>query len=147
LRLLAGIWPEEVNGRLEALERLGRLLGDDHDLAVFAETLRTEPRCFDSERDREVLLGLIEQRRRPCARWARPLGERLYAEQPTAFCRRLQRYWRAGEPGRTPGRPSSPTPNRPCQQPRGEQRSLAEDGSIEGNSGLPGDVAQRFDDR
>ena len=94
MRLLAGIWPEEVSGRLEALERLGGLLGDDHDLAVFAETLRTEPRCFDSERDREVLLGLIEQRKAALRAMARPLGERLYAEQPTAFCRRLQRYWK-----------------------------------------------------
>jgi CHAD domain-containing protein len=94
MRLLAGIWPEEINGRLEALGRLGDLLGEDHDLAVFAETLRTEPRCFDNERDREVLLGLIEQRKGALRAMAQPLGKRLYAEQPAAFCRRLHRYWK-----------------------------------------------------
>jgi CHAD domain-containing protein len=94
MRLLAEIWPEELNGRLEALERLGDLLGEDHDLVGFAETLRTEPRCFENERDREVLLGLIEQRKAALRAMAQPLGKRLYAEQPSAYCRRLHRYWK-----------------------------------------------------
>jgi CHAD domain-containing protein len=94
MRLLAGIWPEEINGRLEALGRLGDLLGEDHDLAVFAETLRSEPRCFDDERDRDVLLGLIEQRKGALRAMAQPLGKRLFSEQPAAFCRRLRRYWK-----------------------------------------------------
>jgi CHAD domain-containing protein len=94
MRLLAGIWPEEVTGRLEALRRLGELLGEDHDLSVFAETLRTETRCFDNERDRQVLLGLIEQRQSALRAMAHPLGKRLYAERPAAFCRRLHHYWK-----------------------------------------------------
>jgi CHAD domain-containing protein len=100
IRLLAGIWPEEINGRREALGRLGDLLGEHHDLTVFAETFQAEPRCFDDERDREVLLGLIEQRKAALRAMARPLGRRLYAEQPAAFCRRLHSYWKIWRSGK-----------------------------------------------
>jgi CHAD domain-containing protein len=94
VRLLADLWPEEMNGRLEVLERLGTLLGEDHDLAVFAETLTSERDCFDNRRDQQVLLGLIAQRQQALRAMAHPLGRRLYAEAPAAFTRRLHRYWR-----------------------------------------------------
>lgn len=94
VRLLAGIWPEEMEGRLGVLERLGELLGEDHDLTVFAETLQSERGCFDDDRDQQVLLGLIDQRKAGLRAMARPLGKRLYAERPSDLCRRLRRYWR-----------------------------------------------------
>ena len=93
IRLLADVWPEELNGRLEVLEYLGDLLGEDHDLSVFAQTLKSEPRCFDNQQDQQVLLGLIDQRKKALRAMARPLGRRLFAETPAAFCRRLHRYW------------------------------------------------------
>ena len=93
IRLLADVWPEELNGRLEVLEHLGDLLGEDHDLAVFAETLKSEPRCFDNKQDQQVLRGLIDQRQQALRAMARPLGRRLFAEPPAAFCRRLRSYW------------------------------------------------------
>jgi CHAD domain-containing protein len=94
IRLLADLWPEELNGRREVLERTAELLGQDHDLAVFAETLQNEPRCFDNRRDKDVLLGLITQRQQALRAMARPLGRRLFAEPPAIFCRRLHSYWR-----------------------------------------------------
>jgi CHAD domain-containing protein len=94
VRLLADLWPEELNGRLDVLDKLGTLLGEDHDLAVFAETLRGEPACFDDGRDQQVLLGLIAQRQQALRAMAHPLGRRLYAEAPAAFTRRLHRCWR-----------------------------------------------------
>ena len=94
VRLLADVWPEEMGGRLEVLERLGSLLGEDHDLAVFACTLTDEPACFDNRRDRQVLLGLIAQRQQALRALARPLGRRLFAEPPSTFKRRLHQYWK-----------------------------------------------------
>jgi CHAD domain-containing protein len=94
VRLLADVWPEEMGGRLEVLDHLGGLLGEDHDLSVFAEALSREPRCFDNEQDREVLLGLIKQRQQALRAMARPLGRRLFAEPPAAFKRRLHQYWK-----------------------------------------------------
>jgi hypothetical protein len=64
-----------------------------HDLSVFARTLREEPQCFDKRGNQQVLLGLIAQRQEALRALARPLGKRPYAEPPSAFCRRLHRYW------------------------------------------------------
>ena len=61
MRLLADMWPEQMNGRLAVIDELGTLLGQDHDLSVFAETLRKEPRYLDDERERERLLELVRQ--------------------------------------------------------------------------------------
>lgn len=94
IRLLAEVWPEGLDRRRELVEQLGALLGEDHDLALFGEVLRREPACFDDERDREVLLGLVEQRQQALRTLARPLGRKLFAEKPRAFERRLRRYWR-----------------------------------------------------
>jgi CHAD domain-containing protein len=94
MRLLADLWPEELNGRLDVLEHLGELLGQDHDLTIFAETLQKEPDCFDNPRDNDVMLGLIAQRQQALRAMARPLGRRLFAEPPGRFCRRLHAYWR-----------------------------------------------------
>lgn len=102
MRLLADLWPQEMTGRQGALDELGSLLGEDHDLVMFAETLRTEPRCFDDERDREVLLGLVEQRKAALRAMARPLGRRLFAERPREFRLRLHGYWRAWRAGDPP---------------------------------------------
>jgi len=41
------------------------------------------------------VLGLIEHRRAQLQTEAIFLGERLYAEKPKPFVRRLRRYWRA----------------------------------------------------
>jgi CHAD domain-containing protein len=110
MRLLADVWPAELEARLVALERLGDLLGEDHDLAVFAHTLATETRCFDNERDRQVLLGLVEARQEALRAEVRPLAARVFAEPPAVLCGRLHAYWRiwraeekatrAEEPGR-----------------------------------------------
>jgi CHAD domain-containing protein len=94
IRLLVDLWPEELNGRLDVLERTGELLGQDHDLTIFAATLKNEPDCFDNRRDNEVLLGLISQRQQALRALARPLGRRLFAEPPAVFRRRLHGYWR-----------------------------------------------------
>jgi hypothetical protein len=95
VRLLADVWPEEMGGRLEVLERLGSLLGEDHDLAVLACTLSDEPAGFDHRRDRQVLLVQIAQRQQALRALARPLGRRLFAEPPSTFKRRLHQYWKA----------------------------------------------------
>jgi CHAD domain-containing protein len=110
--LLAAMWPDELEGRRQALGRLGDLLGEDHDLAVFAETLRSERRCFDNDRDQQVLLGLIRERQGALRAMARPLGRRLFAEPPAAFTRRLSRIWhlwrseRAGALAAAPEQPA-----------------------------------------
>jgi CHAD domain-containing protein len=94
MRLLADLWPEELNGRCDVLDRAGELLGQDHDLTIFAETLKNEPDCFDTPADNDVMLGLIRQRQEALRAMVRPLGRRLFVEPPSIFRRRLHGLWR-----------------------------------------------------
>ena len=93
-RLLQPVWEPLMGKRRKALSELSDLLGDDHDLAVFRDTVTTEPRGFGSERDVQVFLGLIDRRRAELQAQARPLGERLYAEPPEALRKRVRHYWK-----------------------------------------------------
>ena len=77
MRLLADVCPEEMRGRLEVLEQLRSLLGEDQDLSVLAETLACDDRV--GEREQPVVLGRIGQRQYALRAMARPLGRRLFA--------------------------------------------------------------------
>jgi CHAD domain len=92
LRLLRGIWPEAMQGPVDAAHELSDLLGDHHDLSVLAQDVR-EDNGHDAHS--KALLGLIERRQRELFAAALPLGERLYAEKPKQFAGRLSAYWDA----------------------------------------------------
>jgi CYTH domain-containing protein/CHAD domain-containing protein len=92
LRLLRDAWPGLLEPTAEQAHVLADLLGDHHDLAVLAEDLggRAEPAA-----SREDFEALIEARQAELLEAALELGERLYAEKPKHFLRRLHAYWRA----------------------------------------------------
>jgi CHAD domain-containing protein len=94
-RLLRDAWTPVGLAWAGEAERLAGLLGDEHDLAVLAQTLRGEPDRFGRLRAVQALLGLIDRRRGELQARARPLGGRLYAERPGAFAARLEEYWNA----------------------------------------------------
>ncbi len=93
LRLLEDAWPEVLEASAAELHRLSELLGEHHDLAVLAEDL--EGREEISAGSAAVLGELIERRQAALLSDALGLGERVYAEKPKAFERRLRAYWRA----------------------------------------------------
>jgi CHAD domain-containing protein len=73
-----------------AADRLGELLGEEHDLAMLAERVRAEKACFDGERaTHKDVLRLIAKRRRRLRREALGLGEHLYRLGPRKFARRV----------------------------------------------------------
>ncbi len=85
-------------------DRLGELLGEDHDLAVLAEHIRGARRR-DRDRDhtwrlpprtRKTLLTLIARRRRKLRRQAMRDGQRLYRAKPSKFIRRLRKAHASG---------------------------------------------------
>lgn len=92
-RLLRRIWPDMMNMWRSVTDELSDLLGDDHDLAVFRQTLLDDPDRFSSESDLQLLIGLIDRRRAELQAKARPLGERLFAEKPERLNSRLHSYW------------------------------------------------------
>ena len=94
LRLLQPIWSPVLKRQRQEADRLGDLLGDEHDLAVLRgriveESGRWEP--FNVE----AFLGLLDRRRLELHSLAWPLGQRLYAEKPSALVRRFGCYWDA----------------------------------------------------
>jgi CHAD domain-containing protein len=101
LEILRPAWPERMEELADEADRMGDLLGDDHDLAVLRQTLTGDPDRFGDEGDLEVLLALIDRRRAELEQEARLLGERFFQDRPRAFARRLKGYWKAwrAQPG------------------------------------------------
>lgn len=104
-RLLSPAWPRVLEAQAEEAHVLSELLGDHHDLAVLAErladTARPLPLAVDAERTE--LLALVTHRGDELRTAAMQLGDRVYAESPKAFARRLGRCVRAAVAEQPPG--------------------------------------------
>ena len=92
-RLLRSIWVGPMKARRSELKTLSDLIGDEHDLAVFLETM-DEEQLFAPD-TRETLREVITGRRSELRRRGRPIGERLFAEEPDRVVERMGSYWRA----------------------------------------------------
>jgi hypothetical protein len=77
-------------------DALGEVLGEDHDLAVFAERLRSDPAIQLGRRSRRTLLRSIARRRRRLRRRALRDGARVYRRRPKAFVARIQAAYARG---------------------------------------------------
>ena len=82
-QLLQGACPPLLGALEGMLDELGEQLGDDHDLAV----LQAAAPLSDALRQR------ITDRHRELRDAAWRAGQRIYAERPRAFVRRLRSYW------------------------------------------------------
>jgi CHAD domain-containing protein len=71
-------------------DALGEVLGEDHDLAVFAERVRTDSALVVSQSARKALLRMIARRRRQLRRRALRQGEQIYRCRPKAFVARVR---------------------------------------------------------
>lgn len=93
-QILSPCWPAVLKGQAEALERLGDLLGDDHDLADFqVELTQSRDLPLPAMRRRGLLRRLVLDRKQIQAE-AFELGARIYHESPAAFIDRMSAYWR-----------------------------------------------------
>jgi CYTH domain-containing protein/CHAD domain-containing protein len=93
VRLLRDAWEPLLEATADEIHDFTDLLGDHHDLAVLAEDLGGRPEVDPAQR--ATLRVLIEARQAELLAAARRSGERIYAEKPKAFGRRLHAYWRA----------------------------------------------------
>lgn len=91
--MLRNVWPEPMTARRSQLKDLSDITGDEHDLAVFGETMRDEE-LFDAE-TRAVLETVITTRRSELRREAHPVGGRLFVEEPAVLVERIRGYWDA----------------------------------------------------
>lgn len=93
MEFLAPLWPEVIVGMAMTLDRLGSLLGEDHDLAELVELLHSRPDYTPDLRERSLLLALVGQRRSELRLAAEILGRRIYAERPVSLTDRFGEYW------------------------------------------------------
>lgn len=101
MRIVRPIWEREVNARSKDSKELARMLGDDHDLAIFRETLQNDSDEFSGQETVEVLCDLAKQRQQELRAQAKLLGLRLFAESPKKFGKRFDAYIRAWQTERS----------------------------------------------
>ena len=94
LRLVRRGWPEVMDATAEEAHELSDRLGDDHDLVVLTSHLDGADEPLTAEQ-REHLERLIAKRRGELQDEAFAYGERLFAEKPERFVKRLESYWDA----------------------------------------------------
>lgn len=93
IELLQPLWPAIFVPLAEELHQLSDYLGLSHDLAVLQEFIVANPVIFNTIPNTSDLLALLTNRNQELEMAAQPLGQRLFAESPTAFVSRVALYW------------------------------------------------------
>ncbi|MGZ8900691.1 MAG: CHAD domain-containing protein [Limisphaerales bacterium] len=93
LRLLKNAAPKKMGALLIKLERLGELLGDEHDLSMLRRTVVRESINQALESEAGAILPLIELQRLRLRNTAFSESSPLFEEKPSDFYKRLHRDW------------------------------------------------------
>ncbi len=109
--VLQPLWLERITELAGEADRMGDVLGDDHDLVVLRQMLTQDSQPAD-EGEQEALLALIDRRRAELTREALLLGERFFQDRPRELARRLKGYWKTwrGEANSTQALAPLPAP-------------------------------------
>ncbi|WP_207394598.1 CHAD domain-containing protein [Bremerella alba] len=100
MRIVRPVWEREATTRGKDSDVLAGLLGDDHDLAIFRETLQKEPDEFSGQETVDILCKLSKLQQQELRAQAKPLGLRLFAESPKKFSKRFGAYFKAWQTDR-----------------------------------------------
>jgi CHAD domain-containing protein len=92
--ILAPAGPKRMRRTAKRADRLGELLGEEHDLALLGDLVERRAELFADDAGRRGLLKLIGRRRSRLRREALRRGDKLYARKPGAFVGRTARAWR-----------------------------------------------------
>jgi CHAD domain-containing protein len=95
VRLLEHVWIDIMQAYERALKDLETCLGDDHNLVVLRDKVLAEPAFYGRGGEIDVFLGVVDKRQKELRDRALAFGERIYAEKPAQFTRRMERLWRA----------------------------------------------------
>lgn len=89
LRVLQPARPKAIKKRAREMKQLSEYLGDDHDLTMFKQAVKT---AKFAKPQTKLLDELADSQREKLEQAAFELGHRLYAEKPAAFGRRIKHY-------------------------------------------------------
>ena len=95
LRLIRGADTAMIGALADHAHDLSDHLGDDHDLALLRDEVQRRADAFENPADQRHLLEEVDQRRGELQFAAISLGDRIYAEKPKRFSKRLHRRWEA----------------------------------------------------
>ena len=98
-RLLEEGWPGVFGAYADEADRLGELLGDEHDLAVLDERLAQHGDTLRTRADLGEVRALIAERRAELVDEALALGGRIYGETTKTYGQRLRLGLRGARPG------------------------------------------------
>jgi CHAD domain-containing protein len=104
LMVLQLLQPDIMEDLAKQAERLGDLLGDDHDLAVLRQVLEAYRERLSDPGAVETLHALIDRRRAELQDEAIALGESWLRGRPKDFANRIKGYWRCWQKHATSGR-------------------------------------------
>jgi CHAD domain-containing protein len=93
MELLRPMFPEVLDGYIVALDQLGDLLGEEHDLAELVALVAEEPELCADAAEVTLITALAQHRRSELQAEALVIGSKVYAESPKAFANRLEAYW------------------------------------------------------
>ena len=91
--LLSPGWPEAMLARAGEAKELSRLLGEDHDYSVLLAFAEEQGKSALSRDDLESLNKVCRTRQSELRAWAKPRGERLFAESDESLRERIALYW------------------------------------------------------
>jgi CHAD domain-containing protein len=93
MEFLVPLWPEVIAGTAVTLDRLGFVLGEDHDLAELGALVTERPELCPDPAERSLLHALVRQRQVELRFAAEVMGRRVYAEKPGSLRARFGEYW------------------------------------------------------
>ncbi len=93
MEVLQPLWPEVVGATALSLDRLGELLGEEHDLSTLLELLAVDAGLCPDPVERALFAALAQHRRSELQAAARVLGTRIYYEKANRYVSRLEAYW------------------------------------------------------
>jgi CHAD domain-containing protein len=93
LELLEPVWPKRMDKMTSRLSKLQDKIGCDHDIAVLKGLLRKTPQRFGGTEAVERLIRCLDGKSRKLRQAAEPLSEKIFAEKPRRFVRKLGRRW------------------------------------------------------
>jgi CHAD domain-containing protein len=93
LELLEPVWPKRMDKMSARLSKLQDKIGLDHDIAVLKAFLRKTPKEFGGTEAVDRVIRCLEEKSEKLRSAAEPLGEKVFAEKPSRFTRKLGRRW------------------------------------------------------
>jgi CHAD domain-containing protein len=93
-RLLQPIWPDLFKAYAHEFDRLGELLGNDHDFGVLAQLIESDERLIRNKPTKEKIVQGLHEQRAQLQEQIYPLATRLLAEKARLFVKRFRLHWK-----------------------------------------------------